>query len=195
MKRILIALASIALLFGTIGCEQPDDAEMDDKLGVNEEGATEASAADDTPENADQEEGSGTQPSSANDAPEGDEMTAEKAMEELPDVTPAQLDEMLKSDTTVMVYDANGEATRTEIGTVPNAVLLASSENYDASVLPEDKSTKLVFYCGGPSCMAAPRAAAQAVNSGYEDVAVMRAGINGWKDASMTVAAYEPAAE
>lgn len=198
MKRILIALAAIALFFGTVGCEKPDDADMDNENSATETGATEEGAAGDMDHNADQaaeDDAPGTQPSSANDAPAGDEMTAEKAMEELPDVTPAELEEMMKSDTTVKVFDANGEATRTEIGTVPNAVLLASTENYEESVLPTDKSTKLVFYCGGPSCMAAPRAAARAVNLGHEDVAVMRAGINGWKEANLVVAAYEPAAE
>ena len=76
--------------------------------------------------------------------------------------------------------DANGKKTRDEYGIVPGAVLLTDYKSFDASELPDDKSTKLVFYCGGQACTAAPKAAKVAQEAGYADVNVMRAGIRGW---------------
>ena len=47
----------------------------------------------------------------------------------------------------VHVYDANGPETRSKFGVIPSAVLLSSDDNYDLSVLPRSKGSKLVFYC------------------------------------------------
>jgi len=47
----------------------------------------------------------------------------------------------------VYVYDANVPETRTRFGIIPGAVLLTSDDNYDLSILPSVKSSKLVFYC------------------------------------------------
>jgi rhodanese-related sulfurtransferase len=190
MKKWLIAIATLGLL-GATACERSNSEEEDPAAEQAEEGTEANQQAQNT---------AGTQPSEEEEPSDDEtgaqddesEMTAQQAMDELPDVTPEQLSEMMESDATVVIYDANGEATRTEMGYVPDAVLLASTEDFPESELPDDKSTKLVFYCGGPSCMAAPRAAARAVNLGYEDVAVMRAGIKGWTDAEMTVAEYKP---
>jgi rhodanese-related sulfurtransferase len=188
MKKWITAIATIGLL-GATACERPAPVEESTASEESEEGSEESTeAAQNT---------AGTQPSEEETSDDeagaqGDEgeMTAQQAMDELPDVTPAELSEMMGSDANVVVYDANGESTRTEMGYVPDAVLLASTEDFPESELPDDKSTTLVFYCGGPSCMAAPTAAARAVNLGYEDVAVMRAGIKGWTDAELTVAEY-----
>lgn len=45
------------------------------------------------------------------------------------------------------VFDANNESFRQQNGVVSGAVLLASYKDYDVSVLGEDKSRQLVFYC------------------------------------------------
>lgn len=47
----------------------------------------------------------------------------------------------------VSVYDANGADTRSKFGVIRGAKLLDSDQNYDLSVLPADKDSKLVFYC------------------------------------------------
>ncbi|MBA3502772.1 MAG: rhodanese-like domain-containing protein, partial [Deltaproteobacteria bacterium] len=47
------------------------------------------------------------------------------------------------------VVDCNSEKTRKKVGILPGAVLI-DDETFTASELPSDKSTKLVFYCGGP---------------------------------------------
>jgi rhodanese-related sulfurtransferase len=87
------------------------------------------------------------------------------------------------------VFDANDSDTRKEYGVVPGAVLLASHKDYPLSVLPATKTDKLVFYCGGTQCRASDAAAARAASAGYTDVAVMRAGIRGWKDAGLATSA------
>ena len=66
---------------------------------------------------------------------------------------------------------------------VPGAVLLSSSKDFALSELPAQKSTKLVFYCGGTACKASDKAAHRAASAGYADVSVMREGIRGWKSA------------
>ncbi len=76
--------------------------------------------------------------------------------------------------------DANSPATRQAEGVVPNAVLLSSGA-YDLAELPEDAGT-LVFYCANTYCSASDEAAEKARAAGRE-VAVMRAGISGWKEA------------
>ncbi len=79
--------------------------------------------------------------------------------------------------------DANSDDTRKEKGVVPGAVLLTSSSRYEISELPSDKSAELVFYCGSTSCTASDTAAERALENGYTNVHVMRAGIKGWKEA------------
>ncbi len=82
--------------------------------------------------------------------------------------------------------DANGDKTRSKYGIVPGAVLLSGAD-FKTSELPEDKKSKLVFYCGGKACAAAPEAAKLAQDAGYKDVNVMRVGIRGWVDAGKKV--------
>ena len=88
---------------------------------------------------------------------------------------------------TAVPVDANSESTRNDKGIVPGAVLLTSSSRYEMSELPEDKSSDLVFYCGSTSCTASDTAAERALENGYTNVHVMRAGISGWKEAGKPV--------
>ncbi len=87
---------------------------------------------------------------------------------------------------TATVLDANGPDTRQAMGVVPGALLLSNSHDYSLSELPQSKDTKLVFYCGGEMCRASDSAAARAVQAGYSDVNVMRAGIRGWKNSGQS---------
>lgn len=60
----------------------------------------------------------------------------------------ADLKAMLAANTrSVHVYDANGPETRRRFGIIPGAGLLSSDNNYDLSILPRGKASKLVFYC------------------------------------------------
>jgi rhodanese-related sulfurtransferase len=96
--------------------------------------------------------------------------------------TVAEVAELVKAKSATVV-DANDADTRKEYGVVPGAVLLSSSKDFSVTELPAEKSTKLVFYCGGTACKASDKAADRAAQAGYADVSVMREGIRGWKSA------------
>lgn len=83
------------------------------------------------------------------------------------------------------VFDANDRETY-DSGHVPGATWV-HYDSLTASILPSDTAAPVVFYCGGPSCGAAPAAAETAIELGYTNVAVMRAGISGWREAGQPV--------
>jgi len=105
--------------------------------------------------------------------------TDESAAAKLPTVTIDEVDQQLAKGACQAV-DANGEGTRKHMGVVPGAVLLTDEATYSLSELPADKSKPLVFYCGGPQCVASHHAAARAITAGYTNVKVMPDGISGW---------------
>ena len=98
------------------------------------------------------------------------------------EVTLADLSKEMKADKDLHIFDANGQGVRDRYGVIPGATLLMKTFD-PAKVLPEDKAAKLVFYCGGIRCMAAPRAAIKALDDGYKNVRVLKVGISGWVDA------------
>jgi rhodanese-like protein len=71
------------------------------------------------------------------------------ATEEFPTMTVADVDQALAAKQ-VQAVDCNGERTRKKHGVVPGAILISDEEEYPASELPADKTTKLVFYCADP---------------------------------------------
>jgi len=83
-------------------------------------------------------------------------------------------------DKKVVAVDANNPETREKYGVVPGAVLLTDHRSYALTELPSDKSSALVFYCGGTQCRASDAAATRALSAGYASVSVMRDGIKGW---------------
>lgn len=105
----------------------------------------------------------------------------------IPELSVPKVAELVQAKS-VTVVDANNAETRNEYGVVPGAVLLSSSKDYALSELPGEKSSKLVFYCGGTKCRASDNAAERARQAGYSDVNVMREGIRGWKDAGQKTA-------
>jgi len=109
-----------------------------------------------------------------------------EAKSSIPELSVTDVATLVQSKAATVV-DANDNDTRKEQGIVPGAVLLSSRE-YAVSELPAAKDTKLVFYCGGTACRSSDKAAQRASEAGYADVAVMRAGIRGWKSAGQQTA-------
>ena len=151
--RALMMLAALGLSMGAAACDQTADKPADD---------TAKKDAPAEPAEAAKTEGQAADPHAA-----------------FTDLSPEKVEGML-ADKGCVPVDANGKGTRDKYGVVPGAVLLSDYKSFEASELPEDKSTKLVFYCGGQKCSAAPKAAKVAKEAGYQDVNVMRAGIRGW---------------
>lgn len=68
-------------------------------------------------------------------------------------------------------------------GAVPSAVNIPDTR-FDKfkGMLPADKSTKLVFYCGGFHCPLSHKSAVKAKAMGYQNVVTAEAGYPGWKE-------------
>jgi rhodanese-related sulfurtransferase len=84
----------------------------------------------------------------------------------------------------VAIVDVNDDETRITKGMVPGAIKLSSYDKYAMIELPADKNATLVFYCYNTLCPASGLAADRAIDVGYKDVRVMKAGIIGWKEAA-----------
>ena len=79
-----------------------------------------------------------------------------------------------------VLVDARGTTSYAN-GHIPGAISVPSRDDAAMSRLPEDKGTKLIFYCGGPQCPASAKGAAKATAAGYTDVADFRGGYPAWK--------------
>jgi rhodanese-related sulfurtransferase len=99
-----------------------------------------------------------------------------------PDVSVAAVQQFVSSKSATII-DVNDDETRTTKGVVPGATKLSSYDKFAMTELPDDKNVTLVFYCYNTLCPASGLAADRAIDAGYEDVRVMKAGIVGWKDA------------
>ncbi len=99
-----------------------------------------------------------------------------------PDVSVAAVQQFVTSKSATII-DVNDDETRTTKGIVPGATKLSSYDKFAMTELPADKNATLVFYCYNTLCPASGLAADRAIDAGYKDVRVMKAGIVGWKDA------------
>lgn len=97
---------------------------------------------------------------------------------EYPDISVADLKKAI-AEKKVVIIDVNG-TNGWQRGHVPTAIDYAAARENLAEVLPKDKATLVVAYCGGPSCNAYTAAASAAKNLGYTNVKHLSAGISGW---------------
>ena len=100
---------------------------------------------------------------------------------EFPDISVKEVKALSESKKAV-ILDVNGTDSYKE-GRVPGALNYEAVKDKLASVLPADKSTPIVAYCGNPKCKAYKAAAEAAEKLGYTNVKHMSAGIKGWRDA------------
>ena len=113
---------------------------------------------------------------------------AKPAAVDTPEISVEDASKALQSG--AVAVDANSARTREKHGTVPDAIILTSSSEYELGLLPEDKSKDLIFYCSSTWCTASDKAAERASANGYENVRIMREGIKGWKEAGKATAKY-----
>ena len=104
---------------------------------------------------------------------------------EFPDVSVTEVKTLAESKKAVII-DVNGTESYQK-GHVPGALDYAAIKGKLAEVLPKDKNTTIVAYCGGPTCKAYRAAAQAAEKLGYKNVKHMSAGISGWKGAGQKV--------
>jgi rhodanese-related sulfurtransferase len=81
----------------------------------------------------------------------------------------------------VLLIDSRPAARRFDIGHIPGAINIPDSQ-FDklADRLPADKSTLLLFYCGGFDCMLSHNSAFKAEKLGYTNIKVYAAGMPAW---------------
>lgn len=84
--------------------------------------------------------------SAATGCSKGEDKKEQKAEVQYPTMTLDEVEAGLAANT-VTAVDCNGDKTRKKYGAVPGAVLVDDEESYPESVLPADKTRKLVFYC------------------------------------------------
>ena len=87
----------------------------------------------------------------------------------------------------VAIIDVNGQKSF-QNGHIPGAINFSSQKHALKKLLPSNKNTLIVAYCGGPSCRAYIRGAKAAAELGYSNVRHLSAGISGWKKSGNKVA-------
>lgn len=82
----------------------------------------------------------------------------------------------------VTIIDSRPAARQYDPGHIPGAVNIPDSQ-FDRQLdkLPADKSTLLLFYCGGIDCMLSHNSAARAEKLGYANIKVYAEGMPDWK--------------
>ena len=86
-----------------------------------------------------------------------------------------------------VIIDARPKKRKYDMGHIPGAISIPD-RSFDkmTGLLPADKKTPLLFYCGGFKCPLSIKSAAKAVKLGYQNVRVFQGGYPAWK------AAYGP---
>lgn len=78
-------------------------------------------------------------------------------------------------------------------GHIPGAISIPADDikAKGAALLPADKKTPLIFYCGGVTCGLSPASAKAAKEMGYTDIRVLLKGAPGWKQAGKVLVASD----
>lgn len=81
----------------------------------------------------------------------------------------------------VLIIDARPKARKYDKGHIPSAVSIPERD-FDkmTHLLPKDKDTLLIFYCGGEKCKLSHKSAAKAEKLGYKNIKVYAAGFPDW---------------
>jgi rhodanese-related sulfurtransferase len=98
-----------------------------------------------------------------------------------PDISLQDLKSAIASKS-VTLLDVNGPVSYAS-GHIPGAIDYTAHTADLAKVLPSDKKTLIVAYCGNEHCGAYARAAEAAAKLGYTNVQHFKPGIAGWKSA------------
>ena len=87
---------------------------------------------------------------------------------EYPDISIKELQKAIDAGK-VAVIDVNGAKSFAR-GHIPTAIDFSANAKSLAKVLPKDKGTLVVSYCGGPGCRAYKRGADAAAKLGYKNI-------------------------
>lgn len=97
-------------------------------------------------------------------------------------INTAYVQQLMAGEEPVMVYDSRPKGSKYDKGYIPGAVSLPDSKFETMSgILPANKDTALVFYCGGFICKLSDNSAQAAMKMGYTKVFTYPAGYPEWK--------------
>ncbi len=98
-------------------------------------------------------------------------------------VSAAYVKKLIDEKANVVIIDARPKARKYDAGHVPTAISIPTRKFDELThLLPADKATPLIFYCGGLKCALSPKGAAKAIELGYTDVMLFQAGYPAWKE-------------
>ena len=100
-------------------------------------------------------------------------------------VNTAQLKALLDSNQTLALFDARTPGEYQQVH-IPSAINLPAKQFAKfAHLLPQDKTTPVLFYCNGVKCGKSRLAAEEAIILGYSKVIVYAQGMPVWEEAGM----------
>ena len=100
-----------------------------------------------------------------------------------PGVSAAYVKKLIDKQGGAVIVDAR-PARKFKKAHVPTAINISDREFDDKlGMLPADKGTELIYYCGGYKCPLSTKSAAKAVAKGYTNVKLFQAGYPAWKEA------------
>ena len=106
-----------------------------------------------------------------------------KAKGHIPGVSAAYVKKLVDKPGEAVIVDAR-PARKFAKDHVPGAINISDREFDDKlDLLPSDKGTELIYYCGGYDCPLSSKSAAKAVAQGYTSVKLFQAGYPAWKEA------------
>ncbi len=89
----------------------------------------------------------------------------------------------------VVLIDSRPKKRKYDKGHIPGALSIPDTEfEQKMAMLPEDKSTPLIFYCGGLKCKLSMKSAKKALAAGYTNVRYFPTGFPSWKKAGGAIA-------
>ena len=97
-------------------------------------------------------------------------------------ITTQQVQAIMGGEEAFVLVDSRPKGAKYDKGHIPGAISLPDTQ-WDAlaGILPADKNTTLVFYCGGFICKLSEKSAWKAMALGYTDVFTYPAGFPAWK--------------
>lgn len=94
------------------------------------------------------------------------------------DVTMTEMQTLVK-DQKATIVDVNSDKSFASTH-IPGALHFGANKDNFAQVLPKDKGSMIVAYCGGKMCTAWQKAAKAACEMGYTNIRHFSEGIKGW---------------
>lgn len=99
-------------------------------------------------------------------------------------VSEAYVKKLIDTNAKVVIIDSRPKARKYDKGHIPGAISIPDKD-FDKMTdkLPAEKSTPLLFYCGGYKCKLSDNSAQKAMKLGYTNVKTFAAGFPAWKKA------------